>query len=401
MEKLLDDAITVALPKLGESITQATVVKWLKKIGEEVCLDEPLIEVATDKVNSEIPAPVKGIILEILANPDQTIDVGQPLCIIRNKMVNAEKAVEKKTHEEKESKQAYLSPAVLRLIEEFKISADEVFKILGTGNHGRITKIDVENYIQAGKKNLKTCQRVQRKVSNEEDDCERIPLSPIRKAIADNMKKSFYTAPHATLVQEIDCTSIIQFINKEKQRILKENNSKLTVTAFVAYAIAKAVEQYPWVNSSLEGEDIIVKKNVNLGLAVSVDQAVMVPVIKNLSTLTLIDISKEIQNVAFKAKNNNLSVKDVSSGTITLTNFGMGGTILGIPIIRYPEATILGMAAVTKKVVVLENETFAIRDRVNLSLTFDHRVFDGMYGSGFLSLIKSILETTNWASICS
>jgi 2-oxoglutarate dehydrogenase E2 component (dihydrolipoamide succinyltransferase) len=221
-------------------------------------------------------------------------------------------------------------------------------------------------------------------------------MSAVRKAIAENLSKSFYTAPHATLVQEIDMTKALAWSKNNKEKILKEHNVKITPTAFIVYAMTKAVEQFPLLNSTLDGETIVVKKNINVGIAVSVDQTVLVPVIKNAQKLSVIDIAKEIQSLAFKAKTQHLQMEDVKEGSITLTNFGMSGTLMGVPIIRYPEVAILGAGAITKKVVVLENDSFGIREMMYLSLTFDHRVLDGMYGCGFLAEVKKNLDLAEW-----
>ena len=402
-ENLQQDSIQVFLPKLGESITSATVVKWLKKKGDPVSLDEPLLEVSTDKVNSEIPSPINGFLEEIYANEDQEKEVGELLCCISSKMkkIQALEEKEQRTSTEDNSKESlFLSPAVLRLMQEFQISLDTLKKIVPSGQNGRITKLDVESFLE-GKKGLpvqlKECPMAKQPASEE---FEKVKMTKLRSMIAENMTKSFYTAPHATLVHEIDFTKISQFIKKEKEKILKQNGIKLSVTAFIAYAISKAIESFPMINSSLEDDYIIVKKQVNLGIAVSVDEAVLVPVIKNAHLQSVLELAKEIQELAFKAKTQKLDPQDVKQGTITMTNFGMSGTLIGVPIIRYKEVAIIGIGALSKKVVVCENDTFGIREMAYLSLSFDHRVLDGMYGCAFLASIKNTLEKTNWEEIC-
>ena len=393
------ETIKVFLPKLGESITQATVIKWLKKKGDPVSLDEPLLEVATDKVNSEIPSPVSGFLEEIYAIDDQEKEVGELLCLISKKMKEKSQVLSEKKEEITQSS-AFLSPAVVRLMKEYDINQADISKIPTTGMNGRLTKCDVENFIHGRVKPVEIKQSCPIALDKIELSFEKMKMSKIRKAIAENMAKSFYSAPHATLVQEIDLTNASKWIKKEKDRVLKEKNIKLTITAFIAYAISRAVEQFPLINSTLDHDDIIIKKHVNLGLAVSVDQAVMVPVIKNSQSLSVLDIAKEIQTLALKAKMQNLDPQDVKEGTLTITNFGMMGTMIGIPIIRFPEVAIIGVGAMAKKVVVLENDAFGIREMAHLSLTFDHRVLDGMYGCGFLAEIKKILEKTSWDEIC-
>ncbi len=405
MDNMTLEKVSVFLPKLGESITTATVVKWLKKKGDPVSLDEPLLEVSTDKVNSEIPAPVSGYLEDIFALEDQEKEVGELLCIIATKKPKAIDPSLKQDQnnplisdsKSQQQPNLFLSPAVLRLAKEFNISMSDLSKMNPTGQSGRLTKQDVENFIH-GKSTLKeekqNCPLQTKKM--EDLTVEKLKMSPVRKAIAENMAKSFYSAPHASLVTEVDMTKISKYIKKEKENVLKEHQVKLTVTAFIAYAIAQAIEQYPLINSTLAEDLIMIKKQVNLGIAVSVDQAVLVPVIKNIHTLNVIDIAKNIQDLGLKAKMHHLEPKDVKEGTVTLTNFGMSGTLIGIPIIRYPEVAIVGVGAMTKKVAVLENDSFGIRETLYLSLTFDHRVLDGMYGCGFLAEIKRILEESTW-----
>lgn len=393
-----EETIEVVLPKLGESITTATIVKWLKKVGDPIALDEPLLEVSTDKVNSEIPSPIEGFLQEIHANVDQEKEVGQILCVIAKKMTEKSQAIKQALVAQepiKTTMQEYLSPAVLRLMQEFKLTSHDIEKMDRSGENGRVTKQDVERYVNGEMRKQKnpSCPiQAQTEIAS----VEKMKMNPLRKAIAENMMKSFYTAPHATLVHELDVTGIMKLIKQEKEKVLKEHQVKLSITTFLSYAIAKAIENFPLINSTLQDDTIILKKHVNLGIAVSIDQAVVVPVVKNAHVLNLIDLAKNIQDLAFKAKTGNLEPKEVKEGSITLTNFGMSGTLLGVPIIRYPEVAIIGAGAVSKKVTVLENDAIAIREMVYLSLTFDHRVLDGMYGCGFLAEIKKIIETTDW-----
>ena len=217
-------------------------------------------------------------------------------------------------------------------------------------------------------------------------------MSGMRKAIADNMVRSFYEAPHATLITEIDVTPVLDLIHNNKEEFVKKHNVKLTITSFVARAITAALKEYPFINSSLDQDTIVVKRFINLGIAVSVDQGIMVPVIKHCQRLSLVEIARALQEISHKARNNSLQPSDVQEGTITLTNFGMSGVAIGIPIIRYPEVAIIGIGAIQKKVAVLENDAFGIRSMMHASLTFDHRVLDGMYGCGFLNAFKNHLE---------
>ncbi len=376
----------VLLPKLGESILCATVVNWFKKEGDLIKKDEPLLEVATDKVNSEIPSPISGVLKKIHAKPDQELQVGELLATIAKEgtviapTTHAEAPVEvaQPTSDQKD----YYSPAVLRLAREKNISFDQLEKIQGTGAGGRITKTDIENY------NPKQCPH-----AAPAEGTEHIKLSGMRKAIADNLVRSFYAAPHASLVTEVDMTAIMGTIKQEKESFQKKYGAKLSVTAFVTQAIASALQEFPWLNASLRDDTIVVKHFVNIGIAVSVDQGIMVPVIRDCQNLKLPEIAIAISDLAQKARSGTLSPDDVKEGTITLTNFGMTGVQIGIPIIRYPEVAIVGMGSIDKKVAVLEDGEFGVRDIMHISLTFDHRVIDGIYGCGFLNALKKHLET--------
>ncbi len=390
----------VTLPKLGESIVSATIVQWFKKEGDQINLDEPLLEVSTDKVNSEIPSPVSGTLHKILASPDQELQVGELLAVIRIAQDPAGALVDNEPRMTVEVKreaapagsemQGFFSPALLRLARENNISLDELEKIPTSGAGGRLSKRDLELYIESRTtpKN-KPCPMMTKSLST---DVERIKMTGMRKAIADNMVRSFYEAPHATLITEVDVTSIIQMIQKEKEDFLAKHGSKLTITSFVARAISKALKEYPYLNSSLEDDTIVVKKFVNLGIAVSVDQGIMVPVVKNCQDKSISELAKAIGDVSSRARSGKLSPADVQDGTITLTNFGISGVMMGIPIIRYPEVAILGLGAIQKKVVALDDDTMAVRSVMHVSLTFDHRVIDGMYGCGFLNSLKEHLE---------
>ena len=359
----MSNRIKITLPKLGESIVSATVVQWFKKVGDSVVLDEPLLEVSTDKVNSEIPSPAVGVLEEILAQPDTEVQVGQPLAILA---IGQSAPVA--------PPEELLSPSVMRLLKEKGIGLHEIDRIPHTGHGGRLTKQDVEAYSATG------------------ESLERVKMSAMRKAIADNMVRSFYEAPHASLITEIDVTDIVNRIKEQKEAFFQKTGVKLTITSFAARAIARAIQAYPLINSSLDQDTIVMKHFVNLGVAVSIDQGVMVPVIRNCQNLSIAKISRQIAELAEKARQHTLSPDEVKDGTITMTNFGMAGTQIGIPIIRFPEVAIVGLGAITKRVKVMPDDTTAIRSIMMVSLTFDHRVLDGLYGCGFLNELKKHLE---------
>ncbi len=383
--------VTIILPKLGESIQSATVVQWFKKEGDFVKEDEPLLEVTTDKVNSEIPSTASGVLTKIIAGADKEIEVGAPLAVISSE--GEAKASQPKVNSEPERKEevqqdnsnsGYLSPAVLKLASEHGISFEKLTQIKGTGQGGRVSKKDIEAYLAKG-----SDEPTQ---NDERSGVEKVKMTGMRKAIADNMVKSFYEAPHASLVTEVDVTKIVKYIKANKDTFLKEHGFKLTITSYIAHAIAKALHEYPLLNSSLENDTIVLKRFVNLGIAVSVEQGVMVPVIRSCQNKSLVELAEEVSKLATLARDQKLNPDHTQNGTITMTNFGMSGTLIGIPIIRHPEVAIIGVGAISKKVVATDDETFGVRSMMHISLTFDHRVLDGMYGCGFLKALKDHIE---------
>lgn len=400
----MSEEFHVKLPKLGESIVSATVVQWFKKEGDHVALDEPLLEVSTDKVNSEIPSPIAGTLKKIVASPDEEVQVGDSLAIIEKGTSSTATQPQSKpaahhvetTSATEEDNKDFLSPGVLRLAAEKGISIETLKKIQGTGAGGRITKQDVEQCAQK-----KAPCPLQKTVSSTQGiattEVERLKLSGMRKAIAENMVKSFYEAPHATLINEVDVTNVLRAIQEKKEEMMARHGVKVTVTSFVVQAVAKALAEFPLLNSSLEQDTIVVKKFINVGIAVSIDQGLIVPVVKNTQALSLIEIARSIQDLSTKARSGKLQPNDVADGTVSLTNFGMSGVSIGVPIIRYPEVAIIGTGAIKKRVQVLENDTMAIRSMLHISLTFDHRVIDGMYGCGFLASLQKHLEESVFA----
>lgn len=392
----MSEEFKVALPKLGESIVSATVVQWFKKEGDSIQLDEPLLEVSTDKVNSEIPSPVAGILKKIVVVPDQEVQVGDVLALIEQRSSsvsndNIEKTITKVDTEYAtgEDNKDFISPGVLRMAAEKGIKIEDLKKIQGSGAGGRVTKQDVEAFA-----NAKTpCSLNQSACSKSVGlEVERLKLTGMRKAIADNMVKSFYEAPHATLINEVDVTKVLQYIQKTKETFQSAHGAKLTVTSFIIQAMTKALAEFPLLNSSLEQDTIVVKKYINVGVAVSIEQGLIVPVVKNCQILSLASIAKAVQDISYKARNGKLAPTDVLEGSISLTNFGMSGVSIGVPIIRYPEVAIIGIGAIKKRIQVLEDDSMAVRSMLHISLTFDHRVIDGMYGCAFLSSLQKHLE---------
>jgi 2-oxoglutarate dehydrogenase E2 component (dihydrolipoamide succinyltransferase) len=398
----MSEEIKVLLPKLGESIHSATIVQWFKKVGDPVHLDEPLLEVSTDKVNSEIPSPAAGVLKEIHAGPDQELQVGALIAVIGAHLGGKESLsaapaptqISSVSSEVGDEMKNFFSPALLRIARENGIALTDLEKIPGTGMGGRLTKNDLEAYVEKKKSCPFAAKSGAAKPAavSAEPDVERLKMTGMRKAIADNMVRSFYEAPHATLVTEVDVTNVMRLIQEKKEEFQSKYGFKLTISAFVARAISKALSDYPLINSSLDKDTIIVKRFVNLGVAVSVDNGLMVPVVKNCQQMGIIAIAKAIGELSTRARNGKLSPDDVADGTITMTNFGMSGIQIGIPIIRYPEVAIVGVGATYKRVVPMDNDMLAVRSLMNISLTFDHRVLDGMYGCGFVAALKKHFE---------
>lgn len=369
--------INVYLPKLGESILSATVVRWFKHEGDGIEVDEPLLEVTTDKLNSEIPSPVKGVIKEILAKNNQELRVGEILAVISTEEVAQVFKEEKKLAPKikAESNQDFLSPAAKAVAKEHNLSENELMKITRTGAGGRLSKRDIEEHL-----------------AKRGNATEQVKMSSMRKAIAKTISKTAEEIPTASLVTEIDVTAVLKLIKKEKENFLKKYGYKLTITSFLIKAITEGIRFYPHINSTLENDNIIIKKFVNLGLAVNIEDGLVVPVIKNCEAKSIIEIAKNVAILGEKARGNKLSPNDMSEGSITMSNFGMGGALIGIPIIKHPEVAIIGVGAINKRVVAIDDDTFGVRDIMMVSLTFDHRIIDGMYGCGFIQEVKNYLE---------
>ncbi|KPK33094.1 MAG: hypothetical protein AMS24_02240 [Chlamydiae bacterium SM23_39] len=335
----------IFLPKLGESILSATVVRWFKKVGDKVEKDEPLLEVTTEKVTSEIPSPVEGVLKEIIAFENSEVKVGEVLAEIA------------------EEEKFFVSPAVKRLAEEKNISLEELKKIKA---EGRITKKDVEEFAS---------------------DKKYVEMSFMRKAIAKNMELA-NNIPTGYLITEVDVTSLLKFIQEKRKKI----KDRLTITSFIIKAIADSVLSFKYLNSFFKEGKIFLNEEVNVGIAVDTEEGLFVPVIKSCDKKTVLEIAKDVSVIAQKARDKKLEIKDMEGGTITISNFGMGGAKIGIPLIKIPEVAIIGVGAIMDKVVFKEDKFLSIKI-VNISLSLDHRVIDGMYGSNFLKKIKNFLES--------
>lgn len=379
----------ITLPKLGESIVSATIVRWLKKPGEYIHLDEPIVEVATDKVNSEIPSPYEGVLETIFAKEGEEVAVGATLASMnsenapilqQNEVAEKPKCVLQNNKE----KNTYLSPAVLRLLKEHNLSIREIEHLSGSGEGGRVTKKDIEQYLHKPHGRHEISQNISEYV---------IPFSPMRSAIASHMMRSNQEIPAASLVAEVDVTQLLNKIKQAKVHFKKQHGVKLTLTCYFIEALVAACIHYPYMNARYTNEGIAINKHVHLGIAVHVEEGLIVPVLHNADTLPFAKKAAQLEKLKEWSKSKKLEHQHLKGATITLTNFGISGIELGIPIIPYGQTAILGIGSVQKKVVALENGAIAVRDRLSLSLSFDHRVIDGMYGCEFLNAIKHHIES--------
>ncbi|MDT3696852.1 MAG: 2-oxoglutarate dehydrogenase, E2 component, dihydrolipoamide succinyltransferase [Ignavibacterium sp.] len=431
-----DSMIEIAMPKMGESIVEGTIIKWHKKTGDAVKKDETIFEISTDKVDTEIPSPESGVLVEILVGEQETVAVGTVVAklavgsavktapAVQQEVIKEKPFIEKpvslqnnisetvkKSSEEKGSSADFYSPLVLSVAQKENISLDELKSIDGTGLEGRVTKKDILNYVEKRKttkaqlqfkKEIKTASPAPEfipalsPVVYSDADVDRIPMDNIRQRIMDHMVLSRDTSVHVTGLVEVDMTRIHNFINSKKDELLKNENAKLTYMAFIADAVVKSLKKYPLVNSSIDGNVILQKKFINLGIAVAIEPTgLIVPNIKGAGDRNIIGLARAITDLANRSRTKRLTPDDISNGTFTITNYGVFGTVFGTPIINQPEVAILGVGAVQKKPVVIEvndSDTIAIRHIMALTLSHDHRLVDGMLGGLFLKNVKEILE---------
>jgi 2-oxoisovalerate dehydrogenase E2 component (dihydrolipoyl transacylase) len=406
----------ITMPQLGESVTEGTISSWFISPGTEVKKYDPIAEVITDKVTAEIPSSFTGVIKEIIAKEGETLAVGEIICTIeteetKTSVENSENIPQPQVEEilETSQKQRY-SPAVLKLSQEHGIQLNEVN---GTGKGGRITRKDIllfiENQSQIKIDNpnnqntvvdsggeIETFANQAKETTNDVvstniGDIE-IPVTGIRKAIATNMVKAKQEIPHAWLMVEADVTNLVQYRDSIKEEFLKKEGFSLTYFSFFVKAVAQGLKEFPQMNSMWAGDKIVQKKDIHLSIAVSTDDALFVPVIKYADEKTIKGIAKEITELAQKARTGKLRPEDMTGGTFTVNNTGSFGSVQSMGIINYPQAAILQVESIVKKPVVMQNGMFAARDMVNLCLSLDHRILDGLICGRFLKRVKEILE---------
>jgi len=418
----------MVMPKMGESITEGTIIKWIKNVGDTVEKDEIILEISTDKVDSEIPTPVAGKISELLAGEGETVEVGNVIARIETDATAAEPAAKKtkappepeKTpqpakpepqtaapvppppQEEPQSTKKeggrFFSPVVLNIARTEGVAAQDLDQIPGTGMGGRVTKKDILNYIASGKKGSQAQTERETPAPTAEspgiggDGVEIIPMDHIRKKIAEHMVHTAHTSPHVGLFVEVNMSNVFQVRARNKETFLKKEGVKLTYMPFIAEAMVKTLKEFPYVNASIDGDNILIKHFIHLGIAVATEQGLIVPVIKNTDSLNLTGIARAINDLATRARSRKLKPDEVSGGTFSISNFGVYGTSIGFPLINQPQVAILGVGALEKRAIVI-NDAIAIRPMMNISLSFDHRLIDGALGAEFLQRAKEHLES--------
>ena len=425
--------LKVELPKMGESVAEATITTWLKSVGDKIEEDEPIVEIATDKVDSEVPSPCTGILKEALFNEGDIVQVGSIFAVIETdqnvgtEIENEEvelsemeveseilKPLEKEVSEQilvESTSDRFYSPLVKSIAKKENIKQDELDQIIGTGANGRVTKKDMLNYIESksnktpistvNQKELKpqTPTVISTSTLGQSGEGEIIEMDRMRKMIADHMVHSVHTAPHVTSFVEADVTNLVLWRNKYKKEFENREGEKLTFTPIFIEAVAKALRDFPLVNSSIDGDKIIVKNNINIGMATALPSGnLIVPVINQADQLNLVGLAKKVNDLALRARNNQLKPDEITGGTYTISNVGTFGNVMGTPIINQPQSAILALGAIRKKPAVIESPTgdmIGIRHMMFLSHSYDHRNVDGALGGQFVRKVADYLENFN------
>src|SRR5690554_7073370 len=416
------------LPKMGESVAEATITNWLKEVGDMIEADEMVLEIATDKVDSEVPSEVSGILVEKLFQKDDLVQVGQTIAIIETEgeatgvsepaqqetvaVAEVAKTVEtaKQTVETNfEDSDKFFSPLVKNIAKEEGISLAELEGITGTGKEGRVTKNDILNYIKTRgtqptqavsqpqvEQPTKTEPTKQAAPISVNGQDEIIEMDRMRKLISHHMTQSLQTSAHVQSFIEVDVTNIVKWRNKVKDAFAKREGEKLTFTPIFMEAVAKAIKDFPMINISVEGDHIIKRKNINLGMAAALPSGnLIVPVIKNADQLNLVGMAKAVNDLANRARTGKLKPDDTQGGTYTVTNVGTFGSVFGTPIINQPQVGILALGAIRKVPAVIETpegDFIGIRQKMFLSHSYDHRVVDGALGGQFVQRVAQYLE---------
>ena len=380
-------SVELIVPALGESISEATVSKWLKKIGESFEVDEPLVEIETDKITVEVPAPSAGVISEIKVQEGNEVNIGGVLAIIGesngSKSIKKNEIKESKTVEEKPKHQDIniehkLSPSIKKIVEEKNLDINE---IKPSRDDGRITKADILEYLKTDSDTKSSSNKIQ----------EIVPMSKIRRTIASRLKEAQNTAAILTTFNEVDMSEIIKVREAKKESFMKTNEVKLGFMSFFVKASVMALKEFSAVNSEIKDDNIIYKNHYDIGIAVGTEKGLVVPVLKNANKMSFGEIEKQIVELSRRAKEGKLTMADLSGGTFTISNGGVYGSMLSTPIINRPQSGILGMHNIIKRPVVV-NDEIVIRPMMYLAFSYDHRIVDGKESVGFLIKIKESLE---------
>jgi 2-oxoglutarate dehydrogenase E2 component (dihydrolipoamide succinyltransferase) len=419
------------MPKMGESISEATIINWLKSVGDFVEVEETILEVATDKVDSEVPSPVSGVITEIRFQKDAVVGVGEVLAIINSEVGSQKLEVRSEKFDNKPSvvspsavevpqsiKQnpklktqnsqhtTFISPLIISIAQKENLSIEELQTIQGSGAEGRIQKSDVFNYLKNRKYPLESRKsKVESqtqstyptpKINFTEGKDSIVEMDRMRKMIADHMVYSKQTSPHVTSYIEVDVTNLVNWRNENKDKFQEKYHEKLTFTPLFVDAVAKAIVDFPMINVSVDGKKIIIHNDINIGMATALPNGnLIVPVVKNANEKSLSELAKEVNHLADASRNNKLKPEEIQGSTFTISNVGTFGSLMGTPIINQPEVAILALGIIKKRPEVITTEKgdeIAIRSMMYLSLSFDHRVVDGFLGGSFLRKIGDYLE---------
>lgn len=417
------------MPKMGESITEATILKWLKKEGDTVQLDEPVLEIATDKVDSEVPSPVAGIIQKILYKEGDVVAVGKPVVVLETESVTAKitgtkpevpktetapvktalRAIQAEASTPKPASDRFYSPLVLNIARQEGISMSELERLSGTGAEGRVTKKDILAYVAKQANNSNTVIAIKEDTQQNKPETttvataksysgnvEIIEMDRMRRLIADNMVKSKHTSAHVTSFVEADVTNVVLWRNKVKKKFNDLYGENITFTPIFIEAVVKALRDFPMVNASVDGSSIIVKKDINVGMAAALPSGnLIVPVIKNADLLNMVGLAKKVNDLAARAREGKLKPDEIEGGTYTVSNVGTFGNGMGTPVILQPQVAILATGAIKKKPVVIETaegDTIGIRHMMFLSHSYDHRIVDGALGGSFVRRVADYLE---------
>ncbi|HIC39038.1 MAG TPA: 2-oxo acid dehydrogenase subunit E2 [Candidatus Marinimicrobia bacterium] len=420
--------IDIIMPKMGESIVEGTIIEWRKSVGDSIEVDEILLEIGTDKVDSEIPSPNAGIITELLAEPNDVIDIGVVIARIETEG-SASVKIQSKIEEEESpppstevasikpsqiesekvistsGEKKYYTPIVKSIARKEGVSQDELASISGSGNNNRVTKKDLLAYLE--QRSSATAPAKEAPAAMEQPEVsvsapvispladERIEMDKMRRSIAEHMRHSLDTSAHVHLMNEVDMTRIVNYVDENSSSFKMREGFPLTYTPFIVSACVRALQIFPDMNSSLDGTSIIRKKNVNIGLAVAVDAGLMVPVIPQCEELNFLGLCRKVRDLAIRTRNKQIRPDELSGSTFSISNFGMFNVTTGTPIINQPNVGILGVGTIKKKPVVIETkqgDTIGIRSMMFLSIGFDHRLVDGAGGAKFVETVQKNLE---------